>query len=113
MDLDNERKIQRSICEINQSTWRIKSISEIFDSDKMYQVCKRWAGHVTRIDDDRAAKKVLGKKGDGTRAKAMPRKMWIERVEKDRQDLGVCLIRCMLLMIVRDGELGWMVLGLK
>jgi hypothetical protein len=45
----------------------------------------RWAGHVTRMGEDRKVYKVLVGKPEGKRPLGRPRRMWKDRV---RMDLG-------------------------
>jgi hypothetical protein len=82
------------ICE--QNVWRIRTnreISEIFGQETITNVIKagrlRWAGHVTRMNDERIVKRIFTRRVEGTRAKGRPRKRWIDCVEEDSRKLGV------------------------
>ena len=71
---------------------------EIFGSENIVSVIKaarlRWAGHVMRMSDDRVPKKVLVNRVDGTRPRGRPKKRWIDCVESDLKELGVCNKEC-------------------
>lgn len=61
--------------------WRIRTIMEleqIFGKENVISVIKaarlRWAGHVTRMNDDRLAKKILVNRVEGTRPIGRSRK---------------------------------------
>ena len=93
-----ERRIQRNICGPmhDGDVWRHRTngeLREIFGSENIVGAIKstrlRWAGHVMRMQDDRAGKKILLKQPDGVRAKGTPRKKWIDCVEGDLNTLGV------------------------
>jgi hypothetical protein len=42
-----------------------------------------WIGHVLRMDQGRAVKKIFGSKPEGSRRRRRPRLRWQEDVEKD------------------------------
>jgi len=48
-----------------------------------------WLGHVMRMDDMRAPKRILQWKPIGTGIRGRPRKRWIAGIEEDLQIMGV------------------------
>ena len=95
-----ERKMLRRICGPIQenNVWRTRNnreLSELFGCETIVGAIKssrlRWAGHVTRMEDDRAAKKVLNTNCNmiGARTRGRPRKRWIDSVEEDVKRLNV------------------------
>ncbi|GFX85299.1 uncharacterized protein TNCV_2675741 [Trichonephila clavipes] len=43
----------------------------------------KWAGHIVRMDEDRATKEVFNAESIGTRRKGKPNLRWIDNLEKD------------------------------
>ncbi|GFV64988.1 uncharacterized protein TNCV_763301 [Trichonephila clavipes] len=87
-----EREILRFIFRGIQKngTWRRRSNLELYrpykESDivnfiKIQQI--KWAGHVTRMNEDCTAKKVFNAQPIGTRRKGRPNLRWIDGLEKD------------------------------
>ena len=68
-------------------------VTEIFGRNTITASIKaarlRYAGRVSRMDDDRTAKKSLDRKFDGTRSRGRPRKRWQDCVVEDTESLGV------------------------
>ena len=48
----------------------------------------RWAGHVARMGEDRAAYKVLVGKPEGKRPLGRPRRRWVDNIRMDLQEVG-------------------------
>jgi hypothetical protein len=49
----------------------------------------RWLGHVERMAEDRAVKKVFKGKPGGRRLQGRPRKRWLDDVDEDLRKMGV------------------------
>ena len=49
----------------------------------------RWAGHLERMTDGRAARTVHHQRPRGKRLRGRPRQRWLEAIESDLQNLGV------------------------
>lgn len=88
------RKIYGPICENGQ--WRIrtnKEVYELYDEPTIVAEYKRsrlrWAGHLQRMADGRAAKKVWTQKPEGRRSLGRPRLRWEDGVQDDLRQLGV------------------------
>ena len=70
-------------------------MSDLFGCETIVGALKasrlRWAGHVIRMDDDRAAKRVLNTNCNiiGTRRRGRPRKRWTDSVKEDVNKLNV------------------------
>ena len=93
-----ERKILRKIfgpvCE--NGDWRIRTNREVYQLYQDVDIVTliktsrlRWAGHVIRMDDERACKKIFEGKPEGRRRRGRPRKRWQDDVEEDLKRLGV------------------------
>ena len=48
-----------------------------------------WLGHVVRMDETRAVKKLFEEKVEGRRGRGQPRLRWIDDVEEDIRKLGI------------------------
>ena len=48
-----------------------------------------WAGHVERMDDISAAKKIYNASVEGVRKRGCQRARWIDLVEKDAKELRI------------------------
>lgn len=93
-----ERKVLRRIYGplFEEGQWRIRSNAEIY---VMYNrpdiVCEirkgrlRWLGHVERMPEERAAKKVYKGNPGGRRLRGRPRLRWQEQVEDHLRQLGI------------------------
>lgn len=93
-----ERKILRKIFgAVNEDgQWRIrrnKELEELYRNADLVTEIKcnrlRWLGHVERMSEDRAVKKVYRGNPGGKRCKGRPRKRWLEDVENDLRKMGV------------------------
>ena len=48
----------------------------------------RWAGHVTRMREDRGVHRVLVGKPEGKRSLGRPRRRWEDNIKMDLQEVG-------------------------
>ena len=48
----------------------------------------RWAGHVARMDEERAVYRVLVGKPEGKRPLGRPRRRWVDNIRMDLQEVG-------------------------
>ena len=87
-----ERKILRKIYGPKQldGQWRIRTNEELYQLYQKPDIIKeikskrlRWLGHVERMPEDRAAKKVWKGRQEGQRKSGRPRNRWMDEVEKD------------------------------
>ena len=49
----------------------------------------RWAGHVERMDDNAAEKKIYNASVEGERRRGRQRTRWVDLVEKDTKELRI------------------------
>ena len=86
-----ERKVLRRVngTVVEQGMWRIRinqELSELYkDLDIVADIREKrleWTGHVVRIDQGRAAKKIFESKLEGSRRRGRPRMRWLEDVQK-------------------------------
>ena len=93
-----ERKILRKIYGPTKEDgqWRIKTNLELmtkYRSQNIVNIIKvrrlEWLGHVVRMDETRAVKKLFEEKIEGRRGRGRPRLRWIDDVEEDIRKLGV------------------------
>ena len=77
-------------------SWRIRmnyELKELIGNVDIVRFIKNrriaWLGHVMRMDDKRAAKKILQWKRISTRTRGRPRKRWNAGTEEDLQIMGV------------------------
>jgi hypothetical protein len=49
----------------------------------------QWAGHLERMSDDRAVKKLFRGKPDGRRKTGRPKLRWLDCIENDLESMGV------------------------
>jgi hypothetical protein len=106
-----ERKILRRIYGpvIDRGGWQISTNQELYrlyDENDIVKFCKlsrlRWAGHVTRQDDDDLARRVLLSEPGGKRPRVRPRMRWEDGVKEDVTNLG-----CRNWTIVALNREGW------
>ena len=76
--------------------WMIRFNNELYQLYQQPDLVKeikakrlRWLGHVERMPEDRAAKKVWKGKQEGQRKTGRPRKRWMDDVEEDLKRLKV------------------------
>jgi len=93
-----ERKILREIYGPTKEDgqWRIRTNLEImtkYRSQNIVNIIKvrrlEWLGHVVRMDETRAVKKLFEEKIEGRRGRGRRRLRWIDDVEEDIRKLGV------------------------
>ena len=92
-----ERKILRKIYgpKHEEGRWAIRTNDELYQLYQQPNVVNevkarriRWLGHVERMPEDRAAKKVWRGRQEGQRKRGRPRKRWMDDVEEDLKKLG-------------------------
>ena len=49
----------------------------------------RWAGHVTRMEESRCARKILRDKPTGKRPSGKPRRRWEDNIIMDPKEIGI------------------------
>jgi hypothetical protein len=90
--------VLRSIfgAKLENGTWRKIYNYELYEMFKdsdivVYIKAERlaWAGHLTRMSDERTLKKIFSTKPDGTRSVGRPKLRWQDGVAQDMQILGV------------------------
>jgi hypothetical protein len=93
-----ERKILKKIYgpKKENGQWRIKTNAELitkYKSQDIVTVIKirrfEWLGHVIRMNETRAVKKIFEEKLEGRRGRGRPRLRWIKDVEDYLRKLGV------------------------
>ena len=66
---------------------------EIFNEPNIVNYIKvkrlAWAGHLVRMNSDRALKKIFNTKPDGARSAGRPKLRWEDAVDQDMRILGV------------------------
>jgi len=75
---------------VEQLIWRIRTDQELRkphkDLDILADIKKRaleWTGHLVRMDQGRAVKKIFENEPEGSRRRGRPRLRWLEDVGKD------------------------------
>ena len=63
----------------------------------------RWAGHVTRMGEERGTYKVLVGKPEGKRPLGRPRRRWVDNIRMDLQEVGCGHVDWIGLAQYRDG----------
>ena len=93
-----ERKVLRKIYGAVQDLdgWRSRTNEELYtlykDPTVVAEIKKgrlRWAGHLERMTEGRAARTAHHQRPKGKRLRGRPRQRWLEAVEADLQKLGV------------------------
>lgn len=94
-----ERKILRRIFGAFQEEdgWRIRynyELAELYKSPDIVRYVKilklKWAGHLTRMEETRAPKRIYKAQFEGRRTRGRPRQRWRDNVEADaREVLGI------------------------
>lgn len=93
-----ERKVLRRIMGpvIENGAYRLRKNKEIYDLYDDLRVSHfvriqrfKWLGHLVRMDDDRAVKKLYYGAPDGTRPRGRPKGRWKDSVAEDLRMTGV------------------------
>ena len=71
---------------------RNEELNDLYISPNIMRVIKsrrmRWAGHVTRMGEERGVYRVLVGKSEGKRPLGRPRRGWVDNVRMDLQEVG-------------------------
>jgi hypothetical protein len=71
-----------------------KELNDLYSLPNIVWVVKsrrmRWAGHVTRMGEDRGVHRVLVGKPEGKRPLGRPRRRWEDHIMMDLQEVGGC-----------------------
>ena len=74
-----------------------KELNDLYSSPNIVRVIKsrrmRWAGHVTRMEEERGVHKVLVGKPEGKRPLGRPRRRWEDNIKIDLQEVGKSWLR--------------------
>jgi hypothetical protein len=88
------RRIYGPICEgttrrsrYNEELYRLYDETDLVTSVRITRL--RWAGHITRMQDNLPCKKVTLDKPEGRRRVGRPNLRWMDGVTKDAKRLGV------------------------
>ena len=69
-----------------------EELSDLYSSPNIVRVIKwrrmRWAGHVTRMGEERVAYRFLVGKPEGKRTLGRPRCRWLDNIRMDLQEVG-------------------------
>jgi hypothetical protein len=94
-----ERRIMRKIVgpvQNKDGSWRIRmnyELNELIGNVDIVRFIKSrrtaWLGHVMRMNDKTAPKRILKWKPIGTRTRGRPRKRWIAGTEEELQIMGI------------------------
>ena len=74
--------------------WRLhnEELNGLYSSPSNVRVIKsrrmRWAGHVTRMGEERGVYRVLVGKPEGKRPLGRPRRRWVDNIRMDLQEVG-------------------------
>ena len=84
-----------------------EELNDLYPLHNIVRVVKsrqmRWAGHVTRMGEDRGVHRVLVGKPEGKRPLGRPRRRWEDNIKMDLQDVGEGRGNWMELAQNRDG----------
>jgi len=71
---------------------RDKELNDLYSSPNIVRAIKSrrmcWAGHVTRMGDERGVYRVLLGKPEGRRPMGRPRRGWVDNIRMDLQEVG-------------------------
>ena len=71
---------------------RNEELSDLYSSPNIVRLIKsrrmRWAGHVTRMGEERGAYRVLVGKPEGKRPLGRPRRRWVDNIRMDLHEVG-------------------------
>ena len=83
-----------------------EELNDLYSSPNIVRVIKsrrmRWAGHVTRMGEERGVYRVLVGKPEGRRPLGRPRCRWVDNIRMDLQELGCVYMDWIGLVQVRD-----------
>ena len=69
-----------------------EELNDLYSSPNIVRVIKsrrmRWAGHVTRMGEERVVYRVLVGKLEGRRPLGRPRRRWVDNIRVDLQEVG-------------------------
>ena len=69
-----------------------EELNDLYSSPNIVRVIKsrrmRWAGHVSRTDEERGVYRVLVGKSEGRRPLGRPRRRWVDNIRTDFQAVG-------------------------
>ena len=69
-----------------------EELNVLYSSTNIVRVIKsrrmRWAGHVTRMGEERGVYRVLVRKPEGKRPLGRPRRRWVDNIRMDLQEMG-------------------------
>jgi len=69
-----------------------EELNDLYSSPNIARVIKsrrmRWAGHVTRMGEERGVYRVLLRKPEGKRPLGRPRLRWVDNIRMDLQEVG-------------------------
>ena len=69
-----------------------EELNDVYSSPNIVRVIKsrrmRWAGHVTRMGEERGMYRVLLGKPEGRRPLGRPRRRWVDNIKMDLQEVG-------------------------
>ena len=70
-----------------------EELNDLYSSPNIVRVIKsrrmRWAGHVTRMSEERGGYRVLVGKPEGRRPLGRPRRRWADNIRMDLQEVWV------------------------
>ena len=67
-----------------------EGLHSLYRSHNLVRVIKSgWTGHVTRMEDDRSAFKILIGKSTGKRPLGRPRRRWEDNITMDLKETGI------------------------
>ena len=69
-----------------------EELNDLYSSPNIVRVIKSrrmsWAGHMTRMDEERGAYRILVGKPEGKRPPGRPRRRWVDNIKMDLQEVG-------------------------
>ena len=84
-----------------------EEINDLYSSPNIVRMIKsrrmRWAGHVTRMSEEREVYRVLMGKPEGRRPLGRPRRRWVDNIRMDFQEVGCGYMDWIGLAQDRDG----------
>ena len=90
-----------------------EELNDLYSLPNIVRVVKsrrmRWAGHVTRMGEDRGVQRVLVEKPEGKRPLGRPRRRWEDNIKMDLQEVGGG--RGDWMELAQDRDRGWALVG--